>query len=482
MLPPSKKLTLPLGVAVPLLATVAVNVTEVPYCDGFTLEASAVVVGAVKTMSRIGWSSMPFGATPVCPWMKSKKPTPVMRTGTFALWKNDVGLKRASNLPRAMLMPAVKGLGAGRRGVPEVTMQAGGGVSGTVGLACSSLTTMWELTVRFLLVQRERAVDGVDRAFPREDAGVVRRARRVDGRGEGAELRDGRGDGVVDVDLRGVGIDADLHGPALDAARGADDGERDRRGGGAALAVGERRHHRLRPGGAETVDRGLEREDVVAGDLVAVRAVVVELLRRRVADARQVGDDAEARARRERGRRHRHGEQRVAGRLERVRRGQAAAGGLAGVAAAAVRRRGAVARNRAGDEEVVEVVVGVDAAVVAADGRVGVAERGRGRGFEAVRTAVADEVDEAARARAAERGGAGDEGHLRVRRAHGDDAGGVGRRERRGAAAALRLLHEVVVARLNRSGEERRRAVRGPRRRGGRGGLHAPAVERDRRG
>src|ERR1043166_3198461 len=132
MLPPSKKLRLPVGGAVPLLATVAVNVTGLPYCDGFALEASAVVVGAVKTMSRIGWGSMPFGAPPVCPWMKSKKPTPVIRTGTFALWKNDVGVKRASNLPRAMLMPAVKGLGAGTRGVPEATMQAGEGSSVTI--------------------------------------------------------------------------------------------------------------------------------------------------------------------------------------------------------------------------------------------------------------------------------------------------------------------------------------------------------------
>jgi hypothetical protein len=27
---------------------------------------------------RTGCNSMPLGATPVCPWMKSKKPTPVM--------------------------------------------------------------------------------------------------------------------------------------------------------------------------------------------------------------------------------------------------------------------------------------------------------------------------------------------------------------------------------------------------------------------
>src|ERR1043166_6919489 len=143
MLPPSKKLRLPVGVVLPLLATVAVNVTEPPYCDGFVLEASAGVGGAVKVMSRIGWTSMPFGATPGCPWMKSKKPTPVMRTGTFALWKNDVGVKRASNLPRAMLMPAVNGLGAGTRGVPEVTMQAGEGISVTIVLPCSSWMTLW---------------------------------------------------------------------------------------------------------------------------------------------------------------------------------------------------------------------------------------------------------------------------------------------------------------------------------------------------
>src|SRR5207302_9920152 len=137
-LPPSKNVTLPAGVgAAPPFDTAAVIVAEPPYCDGFGFEESVVVVGAVKVMSRIGWSSKPFGATPVWPWMKSKKPTPVIRTGLLALWKNDVGVKRASNLPRAMLMPAVKGLGAGRRGAPEVTMHAGDGISVTIVFPCA---------------------------------------------------------------------------------------------------------------------------------------------------------------------------------------------------------------------------------------------------------------------------------------------------------------------------------------------------------
>src|SRR6185503_7881917 len=101
--------------------------------------------------------------------------------------------------------------------------------------------------------------------------------------------------------------------------------------------------------------------------------------------------------------------------------------------------------------------------------------------FEAVAAAVADEVDDAARAGAAQRDGAGDERDLRLRAAHGDDAGRVGRRERRGAAVALRFLHEVVVAGLDRAGEERRDAVGGPRRGGGGRRLDAPAVERHRR-
>ena len=135
-------MTLPVGVGVPPLA-VAVRVTEPPNCDGFGAEASVVVVGVVKVMSRIGCSSKPFGATPVCPWMKSKKPTPVMRTGMLAVWKNVVAARRASNLPRAMLMPAVNGLGAGTRGVAEVMMHAGDGISVTMVLPWSSCTTMW---------------------------------------------------------------------------------------------------------------------------------------------------------------------------------------------------------------------------------------------------------------------------------------------------------------------------------------------------
>jgi len=121
-------------VAGPPFDTVAVMVTAPPNCDGFEFEARVVVVGAVKSMSMIGWSSMPFGATPVCPWMKSKNPMPVIRTGTLAVWKKVVAANFASNLPRAMLMPAANGLGAGTRGVAEVTMHAGDGISVTIVL------------------------------------------------------------------------------------------------------------------------------------------------------------------------------------------------------------------------------------------------------------------------------------------------------------------------------------------------------------
>ena len=73
--PPSKKLTLPVGVPEAML-TVAVNVTGWPKDDGFRLLVRTVVLGAVKLISRTGCNSMPLGATPVCPWRKSKNPTP----------------------------------------------------------------------------------------------------------------------------------------------------------------------------------------------------------------------------------------------------------------------------------------------------------------------------------------------------------------------------------------------------------------------
>jgi hypothetical protein len=42
--------------------------------------------------SRTAWSSMPLGATPVCPCRKSKKPTPVTVTETLAVLNELVGV------------------------------------------------------------------------------------------------------------------------------------------------------------------------------------------------------------------------------------------------------------------------------------------------------------------------------------------------------------------------------------------------------
>src|SRR3954464_14534318 len=121
---PSKNVTAPVGVLCPPLVTVAVMVTICPYCDGLALDISVVVVLAVKLISSTGCSSMPLGATPVCPWMKSKKPTPLICTGTCTAVKNVVGVKRASNLARAAATP-------GPNGLPGAT-QAGDGISATI--------------------------------------------------------------------------------------------------------------------------------------------------------------------------------------------------------------------------------------------------------------------------------------------------------------------------------------------------------------
>ena len=43
------------------------------------------LLDGLKMISSTGWSSMPFGATPVCPCRKSNIPTPVTRTGILAV-------------------------------------------------------------------------------------------------------------------------------------------------------------------------------------------------------------------------------------------------------------------------------------------------------------------------------------------------------------------------------------------------------------
>ncbi len=53
---------------------------------------------------------MPFGATPVWPWRKSKKPTPVTRTGSETDWNDEVAVRCASNVARAAAIPGLNGL------------------------------------------------------------------------------------------------------------------------------------------------------------------------------------------------------------------------------------------------------------------------------------------------------------------------------------------------------------------------------------
>jgi hypothetical protein len=61
---------------------------------------SAVVPG-LKITSSIGCSSIPLGATPVCPCRKSNMPTPLTWTGIFAVWKLVVAVNLALNSERA---------------------------------------------------------------------------------------------------------------------------------------------------------------------------------------------------------------------------------------------------------------------------------------------------------------------------------------------------------------------------------------------
>ncbi len=54
--PPSEKITTPVGLPGPLLDTVAVKVTDWPHTDGLVADASAVVLVALFTV----WFSVPL--------------------------------------------------------------------------------------------------------------------------------------------------------------------------------------------------------------------------------------------------------------------------------------------------------------------------------------------------------------------------------------------------------------------------------------
>jgi hypothetical protein len=57
-----------------------------------------------KQIDSTAWSSIPLGATPVCPCRISKKPAPVIVTGTFAVWKLVVAVYFASKALRELLI------------------------------------------------------------------------------------------------------------------------------------------------------------------------------------------------------------------------------------------------------------------------------------------------------------------------------------------------------------------------------------------
>jgi len=73
---------------------------------------SGVCVPGLKITSRTGCSSIPLGATPVCPCRKSNMPTPLIWTGILAVWKLVVAVNLALNSFRALVMPARNGLPA----------------------------------------------------------------------------------------------------------------------------------------------------------------------------------------------------------------------------------------------------------------------------------------------------------------------------------------------------------------------------------
>src|SRR5260221_13724643 len=72
-------------VTVPLIGLPAVT----DRLEGAGIVKSGFELPGLKMMSSSGRSSIPLGATPVCPCRKSKKPTPLIPTGMVAA-SNDV--------------------------------------------------------------------------------------------------------------------------------------------------------------------------------------------------------------------------------------------------------------------------------------------------------------------------------------------------------------------------------------------------------
>ncbi len=112
------------------------RLTAVPtvpdWLPGF-VTVTVVPVAEPNWMSSTACSSMPLGATPVWPCRKSKKPTPVTVTGTFAAWKVPVGVYFASNSLRAFSMLDSSGL--------DEPTQAGSGISAIIVLPDASAIT-----------------------------------------------------------------------------------------------------------------------------------------------------------------------------------------------------------------------------------------------------------------------------------------------------------------------------------------------------
>lgn len=100
----------------PLTAVVIDVLPELPCVTerlvGAALKLKSAVVPGLKITSSTGCSSIPLGATPVCPCRKSNMPTPLICTGMFAVWKLVVAVNRALNSFRALVMPAKNGLPA----------------------------------------------------------------------------------------------------------------------------------------------------------------------------------------------------------------------------------------------------------------------------------------------------------------------------------------------------------------------------------
>ena len=165
---------------------------------------------SARVRPTAGWSSIPFGATPVCPCTWSKKPTPEMVALPERLVKDDVAEPHApTSRFRALRILALASHDAphvqdalGNSTIIVSRRSRGSAITRWMSLSSSSFIATRAARTRNVLVSKPAACQAADacRRLPTAQAPDRGRPRR-------------------EVDLAGQGIGQRLDVPALDTAR-----------------------------------------------------------------------------------------------------------------------------------------------------------------------------------------------------------------------------------------------------------------------